>query len=308
MQALVKNVSYGPLTKLSNTWVDIDTDNIRADSYVTTAAFGNIALTDKDIIKIKDDIRPNFGRCNYCGAVITLGTEHEHYESRRAKRCNNNILNTDCFYCRNALIDSPITTTVTDPDDPYVTIVTETKKYKKQCQYEPTDPDVTCTYEECEKHGVTYYTPDNTFFLAYPEGRPVTIFDPSANPDAWDTRLFLKYYDSTGNTNKTEYLKSTYIGNMDIASYKIVIETITNESKLQYNITDESLDVIEQIHIYNSRNDYRFIFDIDKQLFVDLNDSKTPNRITDKLPINHKSANKINKNIISILNNTIRKY
>ena len=132
MKALLKN----------GEWVEIDTTCLFNNQYNAAGK----RIFDQDIKRIVDDVRDGLGKCRYCGAIVKRGEEHKHFEEKENKSCKN------CFWYQNRLI--------------------ETKKersfYEKVCAYK--EKYGGCTNTECRRMGIEWFTPENTFFLKYPNG------------------------------------------------------------------------------------------------------------------------------------------
>ena len=112
-------------------WVEVKTDYLFHDQYNVD----KYRIMDNMVSAIEDDARLNKGKCNYCGALVEPGHEEEHFEDKENKVCEG------CWWFRD-------------------------RKGYKECNY---DKD-SCTNMECRKSGIDWFTPENTFFLRYPDG------------------------------------------------------------------------------------------------------------------------------------------
>lgn len=157
------------LLKDGKRWVDIDTTYLFNNQYNT--ADGK-RIYDRDIIKIRDDARRNMGKCRYCGAMVKRGEDEKHFAEKEGKGCSG------CFWFRERVKDRKTETTTetkTNENGERVTvnIRTTTEQVEKVCTYcEWADGTrkADCTNKECRQYGIEWFTPENTFFLKYPDG------------------------------------------------------------------------------------------------------------------------------------------
>lgn len=142
--------------------VEIDTTCLFDNQYNTV---DGERIFDRDIKRIGDDIRSGLGKCKYCGAIVKRGEEEKHFREEEKKTCEN------CFWYSNRCVKREygpehIEKTVNEKGE---TVTTKTKtvieKYEKYCSYS-----CGCTKDEHRKMGIKWFTPENTFFLKYPNG------------------------------------------------------------------------------------------------------------------------------------------
>lgn len=154
MKALLKN----------GEWVEIDTTCLFNNQYNAAGK----RIFDQDIKRIVDDVRDGLGKCRYCGAIVKRGEEHKHFEEKESKSCKN------CFWYQNRLIETKkersfYEETINEKGETVTreTIITKSK-YEKVCAYKKEYGG--CTNTECRRMGIEWFTPENTFFLKYPNG------------------------------------------------------------------------------------------------------------------------------------------
>lgn len=149
-------------------WVEINTKHLFNNQYNTT---DGKRIFDGQILKIEDDARVGKGVCRYCGKIVVKGEEEQHFWERE-----NNSSCDKCFWYRDNLIDrheDKEDNTITN-DDGTITVQTVrkvVKTYVKKCKYHNDHhTNVNCTNKECRAYGITWFTPDNTFFMQFPDG------------------------------------------------------------------------------------------------------------------------------------------
>lgn len=147
------------LLKDGKTWVEIDPTFLSENQYNTT---DGKRIFDQDIISIRDDARRNMGKCRYCGAIVRRGEEENHFAEREKKGC------AGCFWQRERVAESESKVETTDDGR---RIKTTIERLEKVCSYcESSGRKADCTNKECRAFGVNWFTPENTFFLAFPDG------------------------------------------------------------------------------------------------------------------------------------------
>lgn len=227
MKALLKN----------GEWVEIETTYLFHDQYNTK----DKRIFDKDIARIVDDVRLGLGKCRYCGAMVKRGEEHKHFEEQENKTCSG------CFWYHDRLVSStkqPATVErTTNENGETVTrkTVTTVSQYEKVCTYKEEHGE--CTHKECRRMGIDWFTPENTFFLKYPNG-----FDNIPEVDKLSNRGFMV----DNRLLNAEYYKK-------IGSY-----TLT--ALLSYE--NGKATGIQAYRLYNCRRDYTFRFE-NGELFTD---------------------------------------
>lgn len=222
----------------SGEWVEIDTRCLFKNQYNTK---DGKRIFDQDISCIVDDVRNGMGKCRYCGALVKKGEEEKHFQEQENKGC------TGCFWHQDKLISRKIGTPkieeTTNENGEIVTkrTVITTSKYEKVCTYK--DKHSECTRKEHRLKGVEWFTPENTFFLKYPNG-----FSDIPEIDKLKTRGFVTH----DHTVNAEYFKK-------IGSY-----TLT--ALLSYK--NGKATGIRAYRLYNCRRDYVFRFE-NGELFTD---------------------------------------
>ena len=146
----------------SGEWVNIDTSCLFHDQYNTE---DGKRIFDKDISRIVDDVRPGMGRCKYCGALVKRGEEEKHFQEKEKKGC------AGCFWQRDRVKDRKVTNSVQFQGRERITVKTTVEKIEKVCSYGESNQNTSgCALKECRRMGIDWFTPDNTFFLKYPDG------------------------------------------------------------------------------------------------------------------------------------------
>lgn len=229
------------LLKDRKTWVDIDTAYLFNNQYNT--ADGK-RIFDKDVAAIRDDARRGMGKCRYCGALVKRGEEEKHFAEREAKPCDG------CFWQRERVTHKDVETTEktetgADGKIQRVKVRTITERVEKVCAYCDNDcgRKTNCTLRECRVYGINWFTPENTFFLKYPDG-----FESIPEVDKLEARGFVL----TDGARNCWYHKK-------LGSY-------TLEARLEYE--DGKPIGIKAYRIFNTRRDYVFRYK-DGELFTD---------------------------------------
>lgn len=218
-------------------WVEIETTHLFHDQYNAS----DRRIFDHDISRIVDDARIGMGRCRYCGAMVKRGEEEKHFQERENKTCYG------CFWYGDKLISSekqpPVMETIINEHDEKVitkTVVT-TSRYEKVCKY--SEKYGGCTYSECRRLGIDWFTPENTFFLKYPNG-----FASIPEIDKLITRGFIV---------RDDIIDAPY--HRKVGSYTLI-------ALLSYE--NGKATGIRAYRLYNSRRDYTFRFE-NGELFTD---------------------------------------
>lgn len=215
-------------------WVEIDTACVFHDQYNTT---DNKRIFDKDISRIVDDVRHGLGRCKFCGAIIRKGKEEKHFSEMESKPCSG------CFWQRERVVSRKVERGVHITGNERKTIKTTVETLEKVCSYKESYPEAGCANCEHRRMGIDWFTPENTFFLRYPDG-----FSYIPEVDKLKTRGFVL----EDHRLNAEYYKK-------LGSY-------TLEAVLSY--TDGKANGIAYYRIWNSRRRYNFRYE-DGALYCD---------------------------------------
>lgn len=219
----------------SGEWVNIDTSYLFHNQYNTE---DGRRIFDKDISRIVDDERPGMGRCKYCGALIKRGEEEKHFQEREKKGCSG------CFWQRDRVKDRKIENSVQQQGSEKITVRTTVEKIEKVCSYGESNENTSgCALKECRRMGIEWFTPENTFFLKYPNGF-------SSIPEV--DKLKIRGFVINNHTVDAEYFKK-------IGSYTLI-------ALLSYE--DGKATGIKAYRLYNCRRDYTFRFE-NGELFTD---------------------------------------
>lgn len=230
------------LLKDGKTWVKIDTAYLFNNKYNTE---DGKRIFDQDIKAIQDDARAGMGKCRYCGKLVKRGEEEKHFYERESAGC------AGCFWYRERVKDSKTETTMnttTNENGERVTVKirTTTEQLEKVCTYgehDHGDRGSGCTLKECRRMGIEWFTPENTFFLKYPNG-----FSSIPEVDKLEMRGFVM----DERRLNCEYHKK-------IGSYRLV-------ALLTYE--DGKPTGIKAYRVYNCRRSYNFRYE-NGELFTD---------------------------------------
>lgn len=157
-----KNDNYNnTLISLRGQWVEIDTTHLFKDQY--NLKDYDLRVFDTDIEAVKDDERKNRVGCGYCGKQFDSIEELKaHYleEENKINHCEG------CFYYQKYIKDTQRTTEKSinengEEVEKHTTVYT----WGRKCEYKEG-----CTHNEHRKHKFTIFTPENTYFLKYPNG------------------------------------------------------------------------------------------------------------------------------------------
>ena len=213
----------------NGSWVEIDTTYLFNNQYNTK---DGKRIFDKDIAKIDGDIRADYGKCRYCGAIVKRGEEEKHFAEREARACEG------CFWYRDKLVNTE--QEIKNRHGETITVVTSCH-YRKYCSH--AEEYGGCTNDECRKRGVEWFTPENTFFLKFPNG-----FTSIPDVDKLEARGFVV---EPGRIHAYYFKK--------LGSYHLA-------AVLHYE--DGKPAEIAEYRIHNARRDYTFRFE-NGELFTD---------------------------------------
>lgn len=225
-------------------WVEIDTKYLFNNQYNTLPPH-NKRIFDAEIQRIEDDVRDGMGKCKFCGAVVGRGGEQMHFHHKEDKTCM------ECWWYRDRLIETvhkpAIEEKIVNSDDTVTirTIKEYSQTYERCCTYKGE-----CVKFECRKHGIEWFTPENTFFLKYPNGLPaITDID----------KLKIRRFDVTSGFRYAPYWEK--IGTYNLAAWLRLDDCGNPES-------------VEHFNIHNSKRNYNFLMDGSKFIIVDSLDNE----------------------------------
>ena len=228
-------------------WVDIDTNCLFDNQYNTTEECGNKRIFDGDIKRIEDDVRLGLGKCKYCGAIVKKGEEEKHFLEQEAKKkmCSMNDIETkSCFwkqrkYLGETEIKNTSETEVIDGVAKTIDVRTVEQKWIPYCSHE--EKYGCCTHDECRKHGIEWFTPENCYFLKYPNGtddyKVKDWIRGSWKPRYKDNNRYFVYQGSLG-------------------SYTLVLNLMMDEETIDY------------LALENARNRFFFTYDPETDLYI----------------------------------------
>lgn len=164
------------LKKLRGLWVDVDTAYLFNDQY-NLKDYG-LRVYDSDIDAVQDDARRGLVKCGYCGKQFHSMEElTRHYEAEEASAHN-------CASCpdfiRRCVDIKHDHKEETDRDGNR--IVTDITRfiYGSRCRWE-----TGCNKLEHRNHKPFVFTPENTYFLKYPNGYRA-YFEALPDLEKWD--------------------------------------------------------------------------------------------------------------------------
>lgn len=169
------------LKSIRGQWVNVDTRYLFRDQYnlVTPA----IRVYDKDIDAVRDDARRGLVKCGYCGAQFHgMDALQAHYRQEENSAHN-------CTACRDYVtrIVDTIHETTRHTDDDGNDVETCITKYihGKKCRWA-----TGCNKFEHRNYKPEVFTPENTFFLKYPDGYPA-YFNTLPAAEKWAAMGFI---------------------------------------------------------------------------------------------------------------------
>jgi hypothetical protein len=229
----------------SGEWVEIDTSCLFNNQYNTTEEYGNKRIFDGEIQRIEGDVRLGLGKCKYCGAIVSRNDEDKHFLDRESKGCDK------CFWYRDRIIsqEKPIkenkVVIVDLPDGTQKKTVhtteTRTTVYEKQCTYSEVGSSRTdCTNKECREYGIEWFTPDNCYFLKYPNG--------------------------TDDYTLQDWIRNEWLGSAMRLVYQQYRKELGSYSLLLHLHSDEK--TIDHLTLSNSRNSFRFTYNPDTDMYI----------------------------------------
>ena len=194
---------------------EVDTSYLFNNQYNTT---DGKRFLDAQVARVEDDVRLGWGRCRYCGAMIRKGEEEAHWHTRESQGCES------CWWYRERHIDTTKeTSTTTNENGETIRTTIETHTYKKMCTYGDSHSGTSCTNSECRKRGVEWFTPENTFFLKYPNGfTPTPINRLACSGFTFDERRsFAPYFKKIGSYSLEALLETKVDGERAIWAFHI---------------------------------------------------------------------------------------
>ena len=228
-------------------WVEIDTTFLNDNQYITTEEYGHGRIFDGQIVKIEGDVRLGLGKCKYCGAIVKRGEEEKHFLEMEEKKklCSMDDIETDsCFWKSRKYIgetetNHEIKTEIIDGVAKTVNVTTIEHRWTPYCSHE--EHYCGCTHDEHRKRGIEWFTPENTFFLRYPNGlENYTVKD-----------LF-----KNGWKQKWEDCYTLYLYNSTLGSYVLSLHLKMDEKTIDYFCLE------------NARTRITFTYDPNEDLYI----------------------------------------
>lgn len=272
--------------KYAGMTVDVDTTHLHTNCYNTTTEFDSFQVEDIHIARVIDDARINKGRCKYCGKIVEKGHENEHFEEMEKKQCQGQDDQKDCFWNhkRYDIIDRKVET----KGD--IEVETITKKIRYECTYKEDannkikSGDVKyCVNTEHRRYGIEWFTPDNTFFLRYPNGY---------NGTAYDLGNKAPYFVRLCRNTRVEY-------GPKLGSYGLYFKMMQDADRTD---DDYTKGTFEYMYLHNNNVFIKFTYDPKNDLFIICDHSHMK---TSKYLLNN-SKYAINKKINEQIRNLMR--
>lgn len=142
-------------------FLEVETDHLFNDQYNTK----QLRVLDSQVSRVVGDVRAQWCRNKYTGEMVKVGQEGANIEANAAK-ANKCI---GCFWFRSQLVSTTKSAESTETES----VETEVKQYAKKCTFNKSGREkYNCTHEAAANAGFEYFTPENTFFLKYPNGLP----------------------------------------------------------------------------------------------------------------------------------------
>jgi hypothetical protein len=205
------------LVSLRGQWVDVDTTHVFNDQY--NLLNYNIRVFDVQIEAVRDDIRESIVQCGYCGKQFNSMDElNAHYleEENNAHNCDG------CFWYRDRIVDTIHEKEETHSNDgKRFEKRTTTYVWEKQCTHK-----AGCDRFEHRNHKPRTFTPENTYFLKYPNGYKA-FFESLNVADQWKEMG----YKCDGNIAIMENIAGTYKAMFEFNENGLSNVTICNTRK-----------------------------------------------------------------------------
>lgn len=211
------------MVSIRGQWVEVDTTHLFNDQY--NLKDYNVRVMDKDVEAVRDDARPGKVKCGYCGKMFS-GMEEltAHYleEEANAHKCEN---------CRNYVkcitnVDRSETEHIDENGNQVVT-TTRVYTWGKKCNRNA------CDKFEHRNHKPFVFTPENTYFMKYPNGYGAW-FDSLEVPKKWKEAGFA--WDSVAEVATMRNAAGSYNISLHYHENKIAHATIYNTRK-EYHIS-----------------------------------------------------------------------
>lgn len=135
--------------------VEIDTKHLFNNQYNTA---DGARIFDAQISRIINDVRSGLGKCRFCGAIVRPGEEEKHCFEREAAGCEKCLWRYTRVSRQDVCVSSDGLTKTT------------TRTLERGCRYAEEFGENKCINDECRAWGVEWFTPENTFFLKFPDG------------------------------------------------------------------------------------------------------------------------------------------
>lgn len=201
------------LKSIRGQWVEVDTQYLFRNQYKLLTF--PIRVHDKDIDAVQDDERKGLVKCGYCDAQFhSVEDLQAHYEAEEnsAHKCENcrNYVNsvTDIIHEKSEYIDE---------QKNRVEVRTTKYVYGKKCRWNDG-----CNKFQHRNHKPEFFTPENTYFLRYPNGY-ASYFKSLSAPEKW-AELGFEWLDNS---------KAAVFTKLDTGTYDIQLcETATGQWEL----------------------------------------------------------------------------
>lgn len=134
-------------------YMEVETSHLFNNQYNTKT----LRIYDSMIDEVIGDVRAQWCKNKYTGAMVRVGEEQKYLDSQAAKahQCKG------CFWNRRTLVSEEKT-----QSEPMREVIV--KNYTFKCDFK--DGKTDCTHTEAAQYGFDYFTAQNTYFLMYPTG------------------------------------------------------------------------------------------------------------------------------------------
>lgn len=215
------------IVTLRGQWVEVDTTYLFNNQY--NLKNYDLRVMDESVEAVRDDARPGKVKCGYCGKMFSSMedlTAHYLEEEANAHNCEN----CRCYQKYIAHTDRSQTEHIDENGNQVVTTTT-IYTWGKKCSRNA------CDKFEHRNHKPFVFTPENTYFMKYPNGYGAW-FDSLELSEKWKEAGFT--WDSSLNVATVEKAAGSYDISIHYIENRIDYATIRN-SRNCYTITGDDV-------------------------------------------------------------------
>lgn len=161
MYVKIKDIAYiyasnerDAFKEMTGYYLEVETEHLFNNQYNTEA----LRIMDNMVERVVGDVRSKWCKNKYTGAMVLVGDEEKYIAEQKKKEykaCDG------CFWNRKVTTK----THVSEDENKKVT----TELFGMKCTYKDDSGDG-CVHSTTIRYGFEYFTPQNTFFLKYPNG------------------------------------------------------------------------------------------------------------------------------------------